>query len=224
MIIKGELKMSEFTSGCLSLKTKQIIDSITKNTSVIRVGQLNSDWAVFFTEDTYLDNAAPEGIKQISIDIPVLYFYNFEDHCWGYKIFESGKVVADFELDYEAKNSMVIKLAQKLYPDKDIIEFLYVDDEGSEIREQLEVQVESNYIEMVKECYESTNIDFFKLFNLSESAIEKLKAIMSIEYLETLERQHDLVEEFKEIIGIPEMSWIRVDRLESFDERFPSLK
>jgi hypothetical protein len=213
--------MSEFTSGYLSLKTNQFIDCITKNSSVIRIGQLNSVWAIFLTEDTNLDNSAPESIKQISIEIPVLYFYNFEDHCWGYKIFESGKEIADFELDYEAKNTMVIKLAQKLFPDKDIIESLYIDDEGSEIREQLEVQVEDNYLEMVRECYENTNIYSFKLFNLSESAIKKLKTILSIEYLQTLDAHHDLVEEFIEIIGISEMSWIRVDRLESFDERFP---
>ncbi|MBW7453323.1 hypothetical protein ACFOLF_05765 [Paenibacillus sepulcri] len=198
--------MSEFTSGFLTLNTKKSLDSLAEQSSVIKAAELNAEWLIFLNGDAILGNDVPDYVKQISMVLPVLYFYYDKDHCWGYKLFESGEMAADFELDYEAKNSMVIELAEKLYPDKDIIAFLYLDEEGSEIRERLDEIVEDNYLEMVRMNFEKANLDSFNLFHKSEDTINKLKNIMRVEYFQTLVSPHELVEEFKELIGISEMS------------------
>ncbi|MCD1261416.1 hypothetical protein B5M42_021680 [Paenibacillus athensensis] len=215
--------MSEFTSGCLTPNTKKAVAYLTKQSSVIRVAPLNEDWIIFLTEDTYVDNSVSSAIQHVSSEIPVLYFYNFEDHCWGYKLLEAGRTLAEFELDYEAKHSRVIQLAQQLYPTKDIIEFLYIDIEGQAVREQLEQQVEDQYVNTVRIAYQQANIDAFRILGVSGGVLQNLGEIMSVEHFEALQSKHDLVEQFKVALGIPEMSWIRVDRLEAFDERFPSL-
>lgn len=215
--------MSEFTSGSLVLNNDIYKNTLLINPRVQNIYQLNDNWIVFLTNDTYLDNDFPKSIIEISKEIPILYFYNFEDHCWGFRIVINGEEATSFELDYELRNRMVIDLAQKRYPDKDIIEFLYIDEEGSTLRKEIEEEIDSNFWDSLRSKYAGLDIEKFKMFNFSEEIIQKLCRLMKIEYLQTLSLQHNLVDEFKNIIGIQEMSWVRADRAEKLNERFNSL-
>lgn len=215
--------MSEFTSGCLVLNNDTSKRALINKAEVQKTYQLNDNWIVFLSSDTYINEDFPKSILEISTEIPILYFYNFEDHCWGFKIISNRNEITSFELSYEIKDNMVINLAQERFPDEDIIEFLYIDENGGKIREEIEREIESEYWGVVREQYSSLDIEKFKLFHLSDESIETLKMIMNVEYLQKLELPHDLVDEFKKAIGFPEMSWISIDGIEDLDDRLESI-
>lgn len=53
--------------------------------------QLNDKFVVYLSEDVYIGEIIPESMIQLSQEIPLLYFYNFEDHHWGYRLLVQGE-------------------------------------------------------------------------------------------------------------------------------------
>lgn len=205
--------MSEFTSGSLTLlKYKEAITEFRP----VYINDLNNEWVVFITEDTFISEELPESCLQISEAAPVLYFYNFEDHCWGYRIVHNGQEVASVHVSYELEHTMLMNLAEERYSEvDDLIDFLYIDPKGQPVREQLieEIGNSDAYKEAIDEQFENRNVDSFKLFNISDDLTKKLEAMMNSEFFLQLESEQELVEQFKVLINVEEMSWLRADRI-----------
>lgn len=204
--------MSEFTAGSLTLISHKP-SVATFNPTYAR--DLNDNWFVFMTADTYVNDNLPDRVREISHAAPVLYFYNFEDQCWGYRIVHQGEEAAHAYVSYELKDSLVGDLAVERYPDEDIIELLYIDPKERGIYKQLEQEVEasSSYQEALHEQFINSNVEQFRLFHMDDDRIARLKQILSVDYLNGLQSIHSLVDEFKALIDIEQMSWIRSDRV-----------
>lgn len=204
--------MSEFSSGSLTLmKYKEMISEF----STIRIQDLNEDWFYFVTEDTVGDENTPDYVYKISKRIPVIYFYNFEDHGWGYSIVSEGQEVANVHVSYWIEDNLMMKLAEERYPDADLIEFLYVDPIGQKIAEEIveEIQGSEAYTESIHEQFINRNLESFRLLEASDEQINRLRDILSGDYFMQLESKHELVEEFKEVLNIQEMSWMNADEM-----------
>ncbi|WP_066499816.1 hypothetical protein [Abyssisolibacter fermentans] len=201
--------MSEFTSGNLILsKHKNVIDK--NKIEGIKIGELNSKWTVILTENDYLDEV-PEYIINISKETPVMIFLNFEDHGWGYKIINNKKELANIYVDYELVFTMITQKAEERYPNEDdIIEFLFSNDTGKDVHENLydEVYNSSEYKNAVEEQFKNKNVEVFELFGLDTKDINKLTELLTADTFFKGRYMRDQVENFKEILGIIEMEWV----------------
>ncbi|BFT72536.1 hypothetical protein [Paenibacillus sp. P36] len=83
--------MSEFTAG--SLIRNSYLDTVQQHNPLI-VKELNEQWSVFITSGTGISEMAPTDVMEISKHLPVLYFYNFEDHGWGFTLLHQGEAVS----------------------------------------------------------------------------------------------------------------------------------
>ncbi|WP_138754588.1 hypothetical protein [Paenibacillus sinopodophylli] len=94
--------MSEFTSGNLTLTAyKDQLDQSKLN----YIKELNEEWVVFFTDDTDISDNVSDTVLHLSEQLPVLYFYNAEDHGWGYRIFFGRKCLASLDINYELEDA-----------------------------------------------------------------------------------------------------------------------
>ncbi|MBD0378929.1 WG repeat-containing protein [Paenibacillus sedimenti] len=93
--------MSEFTSGILFLRkdirlVANYVNRVTDFNCI--VNHLNSKWSVLFTPSTV---STEEFCENLSHKLPLLYFWNNEDHGWGYIVFLRGALHAEFNVEYE---------------------------------------------------------------------------------------------------------------------------
>lgn len=205
--------MSEFTAGNLTLVSFK--EQITPD-QLSYIKELNGDWLVFFTDETGVNDEASETVNDLTEDIPVLFFYNAEDHGWGYRIIHKKELLAKVDVNYELEESMLMQLVEKRHPDMDDpIELLYIDDEGEELRARYmeEVSASSELQQAIALQFSSRNVEHFKLFNVDAEKIQKLNGLLTYENWLRLESPWQLVEQFKELLNLEEMSWIRPDRI-----------
>jgi len=132
--------MSEFTYGSLtSGNDRTLLKKYCPRGSAIC--RLNERWTAFFTEEDGVISS-PNNILELSKEMPVFYFYNLEDHCWGYQIWSQGEKVSSLHFSYEFEAELLFSVAQKRYPDqKNIASFLFEDEEGQSIYEQIESEL-----------------------------------------------------------------------------------
>ncbi|GEM_PF-2031776 len=208
--------MSEFTSGNLLLKkNRNVLERKERNKDFI-IKDINEKWTALFTEDYYDDTEIPNYILDISQQCPVCYFFNYEDHGWGYRIFFNRKELANINISYELEFYTIVEIAQEIYPrEEDIIEFLCCTEEGKEVYEQIREEIVTSdiYINSIRDQFANSNADVFTLFEISEDIIDRFKIILTPEHLLKLESKFELVEEFKKLIGIEEMEWMSFDYL-----------
>ncbi|MFC4777764.1 hypothetical protein ACFO9Q_13280 [Paenibacillus sp. GCM10023252] len=203
--------MSEFTSGHLMLAAH--IGAVKKNAipgSIIK--QLDDKWIVYLTpNDNYLESEhVPEYIITLSNDAPVLYFSNFGDHFWGYRIFSEGNEIAYLRISYELEEELIIKTFEERYPEQD--RFDYYDGEYQE--EIIQFIEENGLFEVaLNEMFAECNVMSFRLFNMTDEQVDKLSMILSSSNYREIDNVYSLVDEFKEIAGIHEMSYIRYERV-----------
>lgn len=205
--------MSEFTFGFLVRNTEQNQQFVKElaNTSLMK--PLNSDWLVF----NYEDWGVPKSILTLSKSTPVLLFHNAEDHGWGFEIYQNGEEISKLDISYEMEEEFILKEFEKRYPDiEDYVEFLYMNPEGQEIYAMLKEELDIS--EKVKEQFDSCDINAFKLLSVDGDKIKELNTILTPSHLLSIEDIFELVEEFKRILNMEEMSWIRPDRPEWFFE------
>ncbi|NQX67575.1 hypothetical protein HQN90_15745 [Paenibacillus alba] len=95
--------MSEFTQGTL-LKSRHVSDILRLRQQWDMdciVQMLNSNWAVFF----YREQISVPYVEQFhlvcSLSFPLLAFYNFEDHGWGFTVYQDGQTYHKFDIFYE---------------------------------------------------------------------------------------------------------------------------
>jgi len=96
---------------------------------------------------------------------------------------------------------MIIEIAQERFPNEDphrlpqsACDQIYAEIKG--IRE---------YRNKLKGQFKNSNPKQFRLFDVDA---DELQDIFELDYIEELENLDDLVDEFKEIVGIEEMEWI----------------
>ncbi|MCY9662733.1 hypothetical protein P5G65_25480 [Paenibacillus chondroitinus] len=68
----------------------------------------------------------PSDVMAISKHLPVLYFYNFEDHGWGFTLHHQGEAVSAFDLSYEQEEVDLMNYVQGKFPDQNAVELLYI--------------------------------------------------------------------------------------------------
>lgn len=212
--------MSEFTSGTILLaKDREVVRKHAVKGSVIM--QLNDKFIAYLTEDNYIGELVPESIIQLSQEIPLLYFYNFEDHHWGYRLLVQGEEVGDLHIAYEYEEEIAYSIAKKKYPDMGFNE-LYFGGLLEEIREELEAG--SVFKESFEAIFNNCRLELFSLLAVSDEQISRLKGILNTDYINhDISEGMELADEFKTILGIEEMSFIRHERVvESgeYDELF----
>ncbi|MDQ0874359.1 hypothetical protein QFZ77_003018 [Paenibacillus sp. V4I3] len=109
--------MSEFTQGTL-LKIGHVSDILRLRRQldmncIIQV--LNSNWAVFF----YREQISIPYVEQFhlvcSLSFPLLAFYNFEDHGWGFTVYQDGQTYHKFDISYEEIDGNLQKIPPKLF-------------------------------------------------------------------------------------------------------------
>lgn len=209
--------MSEFTVGHIIQRNHS---DLLADFNPVFSGHLNEKWTVFFTKDTDLGEEYPIALKHMSYTMPILHFYNFEDHGWGYEIISDGISQAKFELNYELEEMMLYELVEERYPQESPVDVLYMNSMFAHVRQELLIEVHSSsvYQDKLSRLFELCHVEKFSLFEVEEAQIEQLRKLMTQESLNSLSFHHDLVEQFKNILNLQKMSWIRPDRIEEYEE------
>ncbi|WP_054939170.1 hypothetical protein [Paenibacillus ihuae] len=212
--------MSEFTSGhILRAEDRDIVRKYAVEGSVIM--QLNEQFIAYLTSDVYNQLPVPEHIQQLSQEAPVLYFYNFEDHEWGYRLIYRETETAKLHIAYEYEEEIISKTAMGRYPEKSFRELLF-GGTLQKIREELEAG--SLFEEKLEELFDDSRPEEFQLLGASGTQIEKLREILNINFINhDINEGMELSDEFKQALGIEEMSFIRHEHIvesKRYDEIF----
>ncbi len=213
--------MSEFTYGNIaSVQHKNRLQHVfPKGTAVC---QLNEEWIAFFT-DQDSEMGSSSYMINISNECPVLYFYNLEDHCWGYEIWNRGDRKSFLHIPYEMETELLFKIAGERYPEIDhIVAFLYEEQEGQRIAEEIREQLRDHafYEAAVSQLFESVHIEDFHLFDVSEEVLEGLDQLLNANTYLLYDNKQVIVEEFKQLLNLEEMSWLRFDRIDPNEHGF----
>ncbi|MCP3774337.1 hypothetical protein NLX71_13625 [Paenibacillus sp. MZ04-78.2] len=213
--------MSEFTYGNLIVNyNKPIIKKYCPMGTAIC--SLNNNWIAFFTNEDGETTSSPF-LERISLESPVLYFYNLSDHCWGYQIWDEGRLSSYLHFSYEFDSELLLSIAQERYPEQEYIaSFLFENDEGQRIYKEIEKELSDPVIfeKALKKHFNSVKAQDFTLFGFKEEEIELLVELLSVDTYLDCEDERDIVNDFKRLISIEEMSWYRFERIEQDDEDF----
>ncbi|NOV01172.1 hypothetical protein [Paenibacillus planticolens] len=208
--------MSEFTAGSL---IRNPYRGAVQQHNPLLVKELNEQWTVFFTSGTGVSEMVPADVAAISQHLPVLYFYNFEDHGWGFTLLHQGEAVSAFDFSYEQEEVDLMNYVRDKFPDQDAVELLYISPDSDIFKESMmmEMDQQRSGIDRVQAMLRQLDVGAFGLFELGTAEMEQLRHLFDAETIAQLERRHAMVEDFKTILGIEEMSWIRADRLERLE-------
>jgi len=87
--------MSEFSCGVLV--KREHTEEIENGLSAMDVGvncffhEVNGSWTGLFLEDQWLQSASTvEIVKSLSETAPLLFFFDADEHGWGYRVFAAG--------------------------------------------------------------------------------------------------------------------------------------
>jgi hypothetical protein len=184
--------MSEFTSGSLVLnKHRKAIEDFNP----IFIKPLNDKWSVFFTEGTEVSDTYPEDIIKMTTSVPILYFYNFEDHGWGFTILYQSRVVSAFDYSYEEDQIELQNYVQERFPEEEAVELLYMNPDSDDFSFKIlkEFYKEHSKGDKVKKLIMSLDVDAFALFNIDSGGLHKLRDVFCIESLVSLQDHFTLI-------------------------------
>lgn len=214
--------MSEFTFGLLyrgaaADKLDPLLDDLAfvNDHDVLNdawhVATLDMDACAMLTQ---AGEAWPDelGIRAQLLDVsrtaPLLFFYNAEDHGWGYRLIHQGKEVARFDLNYEADYPIAEGLLKAAHPSQDIHQCC-TSDEWEAAHQK--ARASEAYLTQLREGRACANPVQFAVFGMSKETLAELDTQLSeSSLLSTLEGEgfQDPVERFKVILGIEEMRWL----------------
>ncbi|MDF2571039.1 MAG: hypothetical protein K0R55_2643 [Sporomusa sp.] len=110
--------MSEFTQGTL-LKSVHISDVLRSRRQLEMdciIQMLNSNWAVFFYREDISIPYVEKFHLECSRSFPLLAFYNFEDHGWGFTVYQDGlNTYHKFDISYEEIDRDLLKFQPQLF-------------------------------------------------------------------------------------------------------------
>lgn len=181
--------MSEFTYGNI-IRTDDKPKLVEHLPSGTPTLQLNEEWVAFFTTGDG-EFVASQQLGTLSEHCPILYFTNLEDHGWGFEIFHKGEVVSNLQVMYDLMDGEVEEL---------------LTEHGEEAIHML-----SGFLN------QRPSAEAFRLFGLKDEQIEAIEALLAGN-LAFDEDEFVAVENFKELLGIKEMSWVRYERTEGRGE------
>lgn len=195
--------MSEFTYGNI-IRAEDKLTLFKYLSTGTPYMHLNQNWVAFFTDGDG-EQRSSDIVETISMHCPILYFYNLEDHCWGYEILYQGELMSYLHFSYGLEEELAFDITQERYPDMEritIYEEIIAELENPEVMER-----------EIRKHFESVDVHDFKLFGVGEETVEGLKQLLRAETY--LDGQIDAVDRFKEMLNINEMSWIRYERTEN---------
>jgi hypothetical protein len=197
--------MSEFTDGILTLKRdEQALIAALPTFPVPYVQEaLNQTWVAIYPKEHNQQNPMTKWMFDTSKLMPILSFYNAEDHGWGYTLFHNGKMRAILDVNYELAFDLWLDLATSLYPDID--PFAEMSDEETQ-RLYQQVYQSDEYQMQVQAQFRGANVEAFSAFGFV-NLVEKLQEILQVSWYLDFEKRHEQVAAFKQVLGIPKMSW-----------------
>jgi len=186
--------MSEFTAGNVILKGH--LEDVQKKFPQAKVQSLNDKYDIFLTDDD-VTQSVPPGFSELSAVIPILHFYNAEDHGWGYRVLDRGGVTASFDYSYWIEEYLFQELAEERYPESEPFEL------PEEIKNSIyeEIPHMEEFKKRYREQFDDIGLEAFAVFGVDPQQLEQTFAA---EY----DGPFDFVERFKETVGIPELAWI----------------
>jgi hypothetical protein len=180
------------------------------NPSAFLVDPLNRQWSALYFEDDWLQQPSTiQVLLTLSQEIPLLHFNDAEDHGWGYRIFAEGREQAQFHDDYSLDQGMVIALAETRYPDIEVEPFLYLEEEGQRVFQQLlqEVRQSEQFQAAYAKQFERKHVEAFSYFEVDSEKIEQLNQLISPDGLQSEPPRNEEVSKFKTLLGITQMEW-----------------
>lgn len=219
--------MSEFTFGLLyrrqdadALDARLVdVDFVNDHDS------LNADWHVATLDMdavSVLFEPEPDGwpeeareMKQaivgallfLSQTAPLLFFYNTEDHGWGFRLFHQGEECARFDLNYEADYQIAEAILRAAHPGDDIHRVCTAEAWEAAHRKARDSDA---WLAQLHEGLAQAHPERFAVFGLSPETIASLGDLLAEMSLKNVagEAFHEPVERFKALLGIEEMRWL----------------
>jgi hypothetical protein len=147
-------------------------------------------------------------LLSLSQTAPLLFFYNAEDHGWGYRLFHQGQECARFDLNYEADYQIAEAILHATHPGDDIHRVC-----SSEAWEAAHRQARESdaWLVQLREGSAQAHPERFAVFGLSPETIASMSDLLSEPSLKDAlsgEDFHEPVERFKTLLGIKEMRWL----------------
>ncbi|MCZ8519881.1 hypothetical protein [Paenibacillus caseinilyticus] len=208
--------MSEFTYG--TAVRAEHMDKIRKHApnGSAAILPLSEHWVGVFTRDDGESGGPEEFLSTLSTECPALYFYNLEDHHWGYTLWHEGDMISSVHVSYEMETELMFKIFRERYPDKRA-SFLMTK-EGEAVQQQIEKELAQgdNYAAALRKHFETAYPEDFKLFGLDERTVEALRELLTAE---SFLRGDARVGTFKALTGLEEFSWVRYERIERYEEQ-----
>jgi hypothetical protein len=200
--------MSYFTDGLAVLKadSPKLQAALADLAHPYLFVDLNAKWVAVVLEQP--DDPARPWVERYSHDFPILWFYDAEDHGWGYIIFHEGEEKASLDVSYEIGYGLYRQIAELLYPDRDIHDGIDL----QVIRQIQDLIDNSEKLQQdVRDQYIHSNPEEFTVLGLSEDDIERLRETTQPDF----PRKYNphAVDEFKKHLNLLEMNWKNYDVL-----------
>jgi hypothetical protein len=204
--------MSEFNDGLLVLKsdTALVQAALTNLEHRYIFKNLNEKWSVIMLEQP--DDAARPWVEHYSHDFPLLYFYDAEDHGWGYIIFHEGDEKASLEVGYELSYKYWRQIADILYPEGANDGHGDLDIRVSHRIHRL-IERSDAYRQEIKDQYTSPKLEAFDVFGVSLDEIDELREIVRPRWYRKRINGLQQVDAFKRVLGIQDMNWMSYHHL-----------
>lgn len=193
--------MSEFTAG--NVIPKDHLEEVQRQFPEAKVSSLNDKYDLFLTEES-LTEKVPSAYLELSAQLPILHFYNAEDHGWGYRLLDQGEVAASFDYSYWIDDNLFRELAEQRYPDEEPYEL------PQDIQNAIYAEIPhlEAYKKNYSEQFDNPGLQRFAVLGIDPQVLEPIfAAALAEEYKDLFE----FVERFKEALGIEKMEWVNYD-------------
>lgn len=192
--------MSDFYAGILFLSRQaNVVEETLKNAGInIALQPVNDKWSTLLMQGEWLGSEETTAqLMELSKAVPLLYFFDAEDHGWAYRIFEQGDVVASFEVDYDLTTQIAYDIADTKYPDADI-------DSNPKIWAALlkEAARSKEYRQWVEAEVQKSHVECFTRFDVDADGVQALAELLSFQSFSTAESTLGPVNRFKSIIEL----------------------
>lgn len=209
--------MSEFVAGVLFRRkdTASLLEILNDETHIKDYeDELNDEWCGFLLlEDPYLFHSETVAfVKQASEHAPLLYFFNAEDHGWGYRAFDRGEEVAHFRVDYEANYRLAKAQLEAQHPGQAVHDCSVVSSQGWE-GALTEARGSDAFVGQVREHVANAHPEKFASFDIDARQLAELKMLLSEHRVLGALRHEggaafELVARFRQLLNIDEVQWM----------------
>lgn len=134
----------------------------------------------------------------VSRSLPILYFYDAEDHGWGYEVLAEAASVARCDIDYELSYRLGLEMEPSLRA-------TVAGGQMEQAESVLEtVRQTERFRRKVSEGLARANPDEFARFGLEPATIARLHELLTPDSVIRDDESHELVIEFRRLIGLNE--------------------